>query len=171
MSSLPYFCDTCIGDWGWNDFLYRLVARKSAGRINGLHANISASFRFTCQKIHCIGQAGLRAGRFSGRASKPAGAPTGQNIIMTHKAELGKAWEQFPASKIRLIQVCILLCKCKLASRIHSYRIYPWSLNQSLLSTSSRFIPVFIARTPPSSTLLSSPLLSSISAVLETICA
>ena len=56
--------------------------KKSAGRITGLHSSISVSFRFTRQSIHCIGQAGLRVGRFARPASKPAGEQTGQNIAV-----------------------------------------------------------------------------------------
>lgn len=51
-----------------------------AGRITGLHTRILALFQFTRQQTHCIGRADLRASRFAGRASKPAGAQTGQNI-------------------------------------------------------------------------------------------
>ena len=46
-------------------------ACKSAGRIVGLPSNISAPFRFTRQRIHCIGQAGLLAWRVNRSASKP----------------------------------------------------------------------------------------------------
>lgn len=89
----------------------------------------------------------------------------------SQKRSLEKRGNNFLLQNSGWFRYVYSLCKCKLASRIHSYRIYPWSLNQSLLSTSYRFISVFIARTPPSSTLLSSPLLSSISAVSEIICA
>ena len=58
------------------------MASTSAGRITGLRDSISASFRFTRQKIQCIGQAGLRAGRLARPASKPADAQTGQNIYI-----------------------------------------------------------------------------------------
>ena len=48
-----------IAQFYWTNF------NKSAGRITGLHSSISASFRFTRQSIYCIGQAGLRVGRFA----------------------------------------------------------------------------------------------------------
>ena len=53
-------------------------ANQSAGRINGLHSSISASF----QSSHCIGQAGLRVGRFARLTSKPAGDQTGQSTSL-----------------------------------------------------------------------------------------
>ena len=68
-------------------FFYRIVASKSAGRITGFHASISALFRFTYQKIYCIGQAGLRAGRFAGRASKPVRIATTANICYNPTAK------------------------------------------------------------------------------------
>ena len=74
-STLPYFCDSCIGGPKVDMiFCLDLWRAKSAGRITGLHATISASFQFTCQKNPLY-----RPGRFAGRASKPAGAQTGQN--------------------------------------------------------------------------------------------
>ena len=61
-----------------------------AGRITGLHSSVSASFRFTRQSIHCIGQPGLRVGRFARLASKPADKQTGQNMYI---AEADLRWE------------------------------------------------------------------------------
>ncbi len=62
----------------WHNFIWNV--NKSAGQITGLHSSISASFRFTRQSIHCIGQAALRVGQFARLTSKPAGEQTGQNI-------------------------------------------------------------------------------------------
>lgn len=46
-------------------------SNKLADQITGRHFSISASFRFACQSIHYIGQAGLRVGR--------SGQQTGEN--------------------------------------------------------------------------------------------
>ena len=61
------------------DFL-AIPSYKLAGRFVGIYASISASFRFTRRSIYCIGQAGLRVGRFTCLASESAGEQTGQNI-------------------------------------------------------------------------------------------
>ena len=62
-----------VGVLGWNGTISLDDERQQIGRprITGLHSIISASFRFTRQNSHCIGQAGLRVGRFARLASKP----------------------------------------------------------------------------------------------------
>ena len=60
-----------LGFWDGMAQSHLMNVNKSAGRITGLHSSVSASFRFTRQSIHCIGQAGLLAWRVNRPGSKP----------------------------------------------------------------------------------------------------
>ena len=81
-----------LGLWDGVAQFHLMNVNKSAGRITGLHSSVSASFRFTRQSIHCIGQAGLRVGRFACLASKPAGEQTGQNMYILAKSAPSSSW-------------------------------------------------------------------------------
>ena len=95
------------------------LSTVSAGRYSRLCSSISASFRFTRQNVHCIGQADLLDGRFTRPASKPAGEQTDQNIGI--KQDLKKL------KKKHIPQLIWLLTTVRIASStLNSFSFSVW---------------------------------------------
>ncbi len=61
-------------------YLLAILSNQLTSQIIGIFYSILAQFRFTCQSIHFIGQAGSRVDQLTCLVYKLAGKQTSQNI-------------------------------------------------------------------------------------------